>query len=557
MRLADNPFHILDVSTQQSRREILSAATERALSADERLVREARSVLVHPIKRISAEVAWLPGVELDRVRHLFAQAKADPVRMHDVGELSALALANLRSEALIHLPTDVSVPQFAQWVASIAEAHSEVEVESTVELLNADRREAGLPDVTRPEVVEMELNNRRRHFRRTIEMVLDQQPLLVRADVLAAAVESTTSGGQQAPVLIDDLVDGFEDEHRSALQEGAVKIGGLCEDVLKSASNSRGQDVVQVRMKDGTSKMMRIAEIFGADEDAITAGLKELVDTVYAWDRLAQPGQLNARSRGLRHDLSLTVAGMIRKLALTLHNEHGMSRSSQELTGVLLRAFAEIDVVVEVSKKDAETLSRMVRGRRSVPRSSESDDRTAKGDRGNSHNSSFGCMMILVVVVVLLGVGFVIYDMVGNDPDSVAANEPSVSSSDSASARRSVTESEAETGQPRPSQSVSVRPQGMDSGLADRPYSRPSVGSGQRLSVLEIRWCLRQDIKLESIREIVSSNHEVARFNELVSDYNSRCSNFRYRSGSLDRARRYVESRRDRIESDAITEFRR
>ena len=549
MKFEENPFHVLGVSSRQHRREVLVAAKESALAADERAVRDARSVLVHPIKRITAEVAWLPGVELDRVRELLGQLKSDPRRVrHNCGALPALAQANLLSEALIHLPTDVSAEELAQWIVSIAEIHDKIELVSTIESLNADRRAGAFPAITRSDVVESELESRRRHFRRAVETVLEREPVLSRADALAAAVESATSGSRHAPVLIDDLVDRFEDQQRSTLEDGQAKVAGLCERVLKSASEARSEGAMKVRLKDGSSRMVRYEDIFGPDEDAIRVHLKELIEMVYEWDRLAQPGQVNARSRGLRHDRSLAVAGMIRNLAITLHNEYGMSRASHELTGVLLTAFAEIDLVVETSKRDAETLAGMIR--------KHEEARKQWGVRNNvNRDQSPGCSWILILpILALAGVSYGIYDAVWNRTDSSSGNTRGASSS--YSSRGAATELTPPTGGLKTSQPVTRPPRPVDQRPAQSPYVKPSVGTNQVLGVYQIRWCLRQDIRLEAIRSVVSSNYEVSRFNELVTDYNARCGSFQYRSGSLARARRYVESERDRIEADAISEFR-
>lgn len=72
-------------------------------------------------------------------------------------------------------------------------------------------------------------------------------------------------------------------------------------------------------------------------------------------------------------------------------------------------------------------------------------------------------------------------------------------------------------------------------------FQIPPVAEGRVLSMPEIRWCVREDRRIERERLVPSTSQaDVDRFNSRVDNYNSRCSNFRYRAGDLERARREV-----------------
>lgn len=81
----------------------------------------------------------------------------------------------------------------------------------------------------------------------------------------------------------------------------------------------------------------------------------------------------------------------------------------------------------------------------------------------------------------------------------------------------------------------------------------PPVGSGLILNSAQIRYCLVEDVKLGSLKSIVNrySSDEIDDYNALVSDHNSRCGHFRYRSGTLQGIRSEVEAQRSYIESEA------
>jgi len=73
--------------------------------------------------------------------------------------------------------------------------------------------------------------------------------------------------------------------------------------------------------------------------------------------------------------------------------------------------------------------------------------------------------------------------------------------------------------------------------------SKPSIGRNQVLNTSKIRYCLAEKIRLDGAESAINnySQYDVNRFNSMVSDYNSRCGEFRYRSGALGRAERDIK----------------
>ena len=75
-------------------------------------------------------------------------------------------------------------------------------------------------------------------------------------------------------------------------------------------------------------------------------------------------------------------------------------------------------------------------------------------------------------------------------------------------------------------------------------FERPPVGRSQVLSVSQIRWCLRESYRLDARRPLIANNSDVASFNQIVRNYNQRCTKFKYRRGALQRAKREFEAMR-------------
>ncbi|MES9830086.1 MAG: peptidoglycan-binding domain-containing protein [Candidatus Thiodiazotropha sp.] len=107
--------------------------------------------------------------------------------------------------------------------------------------------------------------------------------------------------------------------------------------------------------------------------------------------------------------------------------------------------------------------------------------------------------------------------------------------------------------QSSPAQAVRTPGAAQNAGLK---YTKPSVGTNKMLSVQQIRWCIREGIRIEAMRDVIDSNAEVGKFNRVVDDYNSRCGSYRYRQGSQSRAERDVKPYRSQIIAEAVREAR-
>lgn len=145
-------------------------------------------------------------------------------------------------------------------------------------------------------------------------------------------------------------------------------------------------------------------------------------------------------------------------------------------------------------------------------------------------------------VLGIIGVAFVIW-LINNGGQSnkkPSYNPPSSSQSQSYP-------------QSSPAPPVQTPSETQNAGLQ---YKEPSVGTNNVLSVSEIRWCLREGIRIEAMRDVIDTNAGIDEYNRIVNDYNTRCGSYRYRQGSQSRAKRDVEPYRSNIVSEAIRDAR-
>lgn len=104
-----------------------------------------------------------------------------------------------------------------------------------------------------------------------------------------------------------------------------------------------------------------------------------------------------------------------------------------------------------------------------------------------------------------------------------------------------------------------VAPPAVQQPIAPTPPTRtsyeemPPTGNGLVLTANQVRYCLSEDIRLETIRSIDdhTSNKHIANFNARVADFNSRCASYKYRKSDMERVRTDVESNRYQLQAQA------
>jgi hypothetical protein len=88
---------------------------------------------------------------------------------------------------------------------------------------------------------------------------------------------------------------------------------------------------------------------------------------------------------------------------------------------------------------------------------------------------------------------------------------------------------------------------------------RPPIGTYHTLNQAQLRYCLAEKIRMDAAERILNNyiQLDVDRYNGMVSDFNSRCGQFRYRRGSLESARADVERFRVLLEAEGRSRFGR
>ncbi|WP_460811957.1 hypothetical protein [Luteimonas pelagia] len=329
--LHETPFAILGVTTRDDRRRIVELAKEKTLELDHDVCQKARSDLTNPRTRLSAEIAWLPGVSPRKASHLVEGLLHDAMAVREESGLPTLAHLNLLAAAFEAVDSEHDAEDLASFIQEVAYLVDEIDPEDVLRDINEDRAVSGFPEVWAPDQIEAELAERKRYYRSAIKDALDRLAPTTLVQVMTDTVEGVTLGGEDhAPELIDDLVDSYEVETQGFLQKEAENVHKL----IKAARDSAN-----------------------SGEAAVKPYVDKLDAVARNWDKVAQPIQLSAKARGIDHEASRDLAYEIRSLAIDLFNTHDILTQSQRLTGLLQELFAELPEVSERVEQDADALA--------------------------------------------------------------------------------------------------------------------------------------------------------------------------------------------------------
>jgi len=297
MELLQNPFYILQATPRDNRAKLAELAEDASFSLDPDFCQKARTELTNPRKRLSAEIAWFPGISPASVTELLSILDSDFTALKNVSEYSGLVRFNLLIAGLSRVH-EAKGTNLAQWVLYIAQSFKEIEIIGLCKAINEDRSVSGFPEITDCSWIDNELSERNKTGRNIINQALKALPTDDRIATLTYIIESATDeGNKHAPVLIHDLIDDYEIESKAELEKGEAAIKALVEKIKIHAGS-------------------------GASVTSLSAMVDELITTLESWDKTAQPIQVSKKSLGLNHDLSQRIAIMVRGLAIHLYNEY-------------------------------------------------------------------------------------------------------------------------------------------------------------------------------------------------------------------------------------------
>ena len=331
MDLLENPFHILGATQRDDRQRIMELAEEQGLFSDPEEITAARGVLINPRSRISAEVAWLPGVNPDHIDSLLKQLDSPHQNLLNITDLPPLASANFRTAGFLRL-SNIESANLMEWILAIAHDYEKINAEEVRKTLNEERNISGFPQISDLSVITSEIQNQRRYYSQTLSSVINNLSVTERARILTLTLETIIGdSNNRCPILIDDLIQSYEDDVGEDLERKQRIIEALDENI---------RAMVDVNRPDSELELIVI----------------QLIDSVKEWDAIAQPIQLSKRSRGERHIASFEIAWRVREVAFYQLNKSKKTKLPLKILSTLNEVFAEVSEVRERIDEDLREL---------------------------------------------------------------------------------------------------------------------------------------------------------------------------------------------------------
>jgi hypothetical protein len=318
MDIPENPFYRINARAHHNRAKLTELADAQGLMGDPDDAAGALSCLVNPRKRVTAEVAWFPGVPAAQVDALLSMLKTPPLLLSSAKNLPqpGMARANLLAAGLRRLDTEDRTPSsVAVWIMEISTSFECAEPDTLTLLINDDRVVSGFPEITDISAVRTELNERRRYFRSVIMSALGSMRESDRLETIMKVVRSSTGDGTKlAPEVVFDMVDLYEVESKERLARREQKLRFLIARVRDSAEQNQPDP--------------DIANLIGG-----------LVTDFRAWRHVVEPTHICARVRGLKstRDALLGEAAELESILSSL----GRRNLAETLSESLKKVFAD------------------------------------------------------------------------------------------------------------------------------------------------------------------------------------------------------------------------
>ncbi|MDR1608405.1 MAG: hypothetical protein LBT38_08380 [Deltaproteobacteria bacterium] len=336
MNLNKNPFNLINASVFDNSGKLAELVSEMGITLNHKVLSKIRDELLDSPKRLTAELAWLPGLNETRDQILILNTKPDSFL--NAPQIPPLARANLLTAAL-----QTQTPPALNYILAITQAVEEIDPPKILAGLNTARQVAGFP-LIKPEKFNVALENQQLYLLETIETVLAKLEPVERLEAIATLVSAQTDLGQKpATALLTKIVNHFALETQIPLSQRAHKVY----DHIYALYSQIGPNSSPAQELKNTN--------------VIIEELSQLVKATKCWDELAQPFQILDKSQGKNHHDSQIMALKIRELAFYAYNAQGYLSLAQGLTKLLSEVFAEVVDVAKQAEEDQIFLSNLAK----------------------------------------------------------------------------------------------------------------------------------------------------------------------------------------------------
>ena len=214
MNILENPFCVLGVSIRDNRKQIVEVAEEKSFLDDSEAVREARSVLTNPRRRLAAEIRWFPGLGDKKVKELvnFLQKvnRGELLLKNSFTGFKSLAQLNFAVH-IFGLRKFDHASEIEELILEVCGCLASMSIERIRSIINKDRLASEFPQVEEIEI-KHEMNDYCADILAVIERKLSALPQDEYLKLIEKfAVEYSDEGGKYyESFLLDGLISSYE-----------------------------------------------------------------------------------------------------------------------------------------------------------------------------------------------------------------------------------------------------------------------------------------------------------------------------------------------------------
>ncbi len=406
MDLLHNPFYCLKATQHDNKQKIIELAEEKSLFSDTDKYRNMQETLTHPRRRISAEVAWLPGISVE-VAWL---PGIPPDRVYDILLLFESSIGN-------HIDSDNSTSisstnSLAVVLSRLPYANSHTVADSILELLKPYEKNYGendnltevskflgfdklspiaranliaarmlrLPEYTAELVVSwiLAISKIYDEIKPTeVCYILNEErkesgfPEITDISTVATEIQKLRHYYKQVIKFalenihpIKECVNAVTMLFEATTKNNLSHIPILIEDAIDAyetvVESSLAKKETHLERQD---QNLRIAAEKEEQDIIFSRMIGKLNQTVIDWGIIAQPIIINKKRQGLEHTACQKVSERVRLLTIFLYNEYDKLKSSQQILKTLKEVFAEFPEIDERITADLETLNKIAKQR--------------------------------------------------------------------------------------------------------------------------------------------------------------------------------------------------
>lgn len=337
MTIKENPFYILGATTRDNRQKIQELVDEKSLFLDMSVCVEARAVLTNPRRRLSAELAWFPGVSIRQTKNIIKELEDKELSSETLEHLSSLAGVNVILSYLDSMDK-LTAKDLENSIFALARSYESIKPETVMNVINEDRSISGFPEVTDLSVIQEELSELKNNAIHVLQHAMSSLSLETSNKIMLHLMERAQKE-KATYSLLDDVIDQV---YVMIVQKDRDSIENNVVEVIKKLENAMD--------KKTTSKttLNKLAD--------------ELLEELEVFDNIMQPIQLSTQRRGLEHDVTREVAHKVEDLTVAIIKKTRNFELAEKIMKRTKELFVEVGSVNESLAMGLDAINKIQQG---------------------------------------------------------------------------------------------------------------------------------------------------------------------------------------------------